>query len=223
MSKRYAAMGRTGFWAVLLAAGLFVQIAQSAPLSTQIVIEPDRYAERYVLNTISPHVTLSTAAFDDDRPTFDVVSRMDSNDSSTGVKVFAHGPGVRFWNDNRKFRMDFHTKVTSVSIDYIASGFFDEPYVGRLEAYSHSGVLLDSYITSPLAEGQFETMTVSAPRIAYALAFPPDDPFGDLDHLRFTIPEPGGLAMCGLGALGLAWFRRRRRPTPRFDRSVHLD
>lgn len=183
----------------------------AAPVLSEFVIEPDDFADHQVLNHVSPHVTLSTGAFDDNRPTFDVVAFIDEDDTSTGSKVFAHGGGIPFWNDGRTFRMDFHSLVTSVSIDYIASGFFDNLYTGRLEAYSPSGTLLDSYTTAPLAEGRFETMTVSAPAIAYALAYPPDDPFGDLDHLRFTVPEPSALAFLGVAALLLASRTGRRR------------
>jgi hypothetical protein len=108
--------------------------------------------------------------------------------------------------------MDFLSQTSAVSVDYIASGFFSELYVGRLEAYSAGGTLLDVDETAPLAGGQFATMTVRAPQIAYALAYPPEDPFGDLDFLRFTVPEPAALSlalvgatMCGVG------FRRRSR------------
>jgi hypothetical protein len=177
---------------------------------TQIVIEPDDYLEDQILNTVSPHVTLSAAAFSDNRPTFDVTARTDASDTSTGTKVFTHS-GVSFWNDSRKLRMDFHSQVNSVSVDYIASGFSSESYVGRLEAYSAGGILIDTYETSPLAESQFETMTVTAPQIAYALAYPPEDPFGDLDNLRFNIPEPTTLAIAifGIAICGMKIRRRR--------------
>jgi hypothetical protein len=101
--------------------------------------------------------------------------------------------------------------VTDISLDYIASGFFDNLYRGRLEAYSPAGVLVDSYLTAPLAEGQFETMRVNAPQIAWALAYPPEDPFGDLDNLRFTaVPEPATALLAAI-AVGPSGLLRRRR------------
>ncbi len=201
---------------VALLVGSLAHTAWSAPFpGTETVIEPDDYAEGQLLNNISPHVTLSTGAFDDNRPTFDVVAREDLGDASTGNKVFAHGTGVRFWNSDRTFRMDFHSPATSIQIDYIASGFFDNTYRGLLEAYSSTGVLLDSYLTAPLAEGQFETMTVEAPQIAWALAYPPDDPFGDLDYLRFTVvPEPRTMLLAGIAAVGMMTSRRRACEKP---------
>ena len=194
--------------AVALLIGPLVQAAWPVgPISQQIVIEPDNYAHQQLLNTISPQVTLSTGAFDDNRPTFDVVAYTDPADASTGTNVFAHAGGIPFWNTNRTFRMDFHSPVTDIRLDYIASGFFDNLYRGRLEAYSPAGVLVDSYLTAPLSEGQFETMSVHAPQIAWALAYPPEDPFGDLDNLRFTaVPEPvtGLLATILVGCSGMS-------------------
>jgi PEP-CTERM motif len=184
----------------------------SGPIGQEFVIEPDSYAHTQVLNTVSPHVTLSTGAFSDNRPTFDVVAYTDAADASTGTKVFAQSGGIPFWNISRTFRMDFHSLVTNIQIDYIGSGFLGNSYRGRLEAYSSAGVLVDSYLTAPLAGGQFETMVVDAPQIAWALAYPPEDPFGDLDNLRFTVvPEPATLALIGLAMCGGQFVRRRTR------------
>lgn len=177
-------------------------------------IEPDDYADGTILDHVSPWVTLSTGAFSDNRPTFSVEAKLDSSGASTGTKVFAHS-GIPFWNDARSLRMDFHAPVLSVSVDYIASGFFSRVHTGRLEAYSSSGSLLDFYETAPLSGAQHETMTLSVPGIAYALAYPPVDPFGDLDHLRFTVvPEPnsgGMMVAAGGGCAGLATVVARRR------------
>jgi hypothetical protein len=107
--------------------------------------------------------------------------------------------------------MDFHSPVTHISLDFIASGFFSNSYRGRLEAYSPAGVLVDSDLTAPLAEGQFETMSVHAPQIAWALVYPPEDPFGDLDNLRFTaVPEPA-TALLSTVLIGCTSMLLRRR------------
>jgi len=182
----------------------------AAPLL--VTIEPDAYAHQQVLNTVSPYVTLTTAVPPSNDPTpFAVVAYTDAAGASTGTKVFAHGGGIPFWADIRKLRMDFHAPVTSVSLDFIADGFFGNSYAGRLEAYSAAGVLLTSDDTALLAGGQHETMTVTAPVIAYALAYPPLDPFGDLDHLQFSVvPEPATLVM--LATVPLAALTLRRRP-----------
>jgi hypothetical protein len=198
-----------------LLVGPLAHAAWSAlPVGREFVIEPDDYAHMQVLDTISPHVTLSTGAFDDNRPTFTVGAFTDADGASTGTKVFAHAAGIPFWTTFRTFRMDFHSLVTSIQLDYIGSGFQGNSYRGRLDAYSSAGVLLDSYLTAPLGEGQFETMVVDAPQIAWALAYPPEDPFGDLDYLRFNVvPEPGTVLLAGIVACG--GMLRRRRPTSR--------
>jgi hypothetical protein len=88
--------------------------------------------------------------------------------------------------------------------------FFGNSYTGRLEAYSAVGVLLASDETASLVGGQHETMTVTAPNIAYALAYPPADPFGDLDHLQFSaVPEPSTLLLLATSVLTTFTFRRR--------------
>ena len=196
------------------AVALLAWFAAPAAQSATITIEPDDYSHMQTLNNASPFVTLSTGAPPTNAPTFDVGAYTVTEGASTGTKVFSHALGIPFWNTSRTLRMDFHVPVTNVSLDYIPSGFFDENYAGRLEAYSASGMLLASYTTALLDKGTFETMTVSAPQIAYALAYPPTDPFGSLDHLQFNvIPEPTafGLALVALAA-PLAVGRRGHSP-----------
>jgi hypothetical protein len=192
--------------------------ARSAPVGQLVIIEPDDFADDQLLDNVSPHVTISTGAFSDFRPTFSVYATDDPDGASTGIRVFSHS-GIPFWNDGRALRMDFHSLVTDIQLDYIASGFFDDLYTCRLEAYSSAGVLLDSYTTAPLAEAQVETMSVSAPQISYALAYPTEDPFGDLDALSFTVvPEPGTLLLGGtfLSMLVASPAGRLRRRRDRF-------
>ena len=204
----------SGAAVVVLLVGTWAPAAWAVgSIGQEFAIEPDNYAHMQVLNAVSPHVKLSTGAFNDNRPTFNVVAFTEAADASTGTKVFAHAGGIPFWNTGRTFRMDFHSLVTSIQLDYIASGFFDNAYSGRLEAYSPTGVLVDSYLTAPLGGGQFETMTVEAPQIAWALAYPPEDTFGDLDNLRFTVvPEPGTVGLIAIaGCIGLFVDGRSRR------------
>lgn len=198
-------------------ASLLLPASLAFAAAVPVVIEPDDYADSQNLSNVSPFVTLSAAVPPTNAPTFDVLATSDSTGASTGTKVFSHA-GVPFWSTDRIFRMDFHPFATSVSLDYIASGFFSNLYAGRLEAYSSTGVLLASDNTAPLAGGRFETMSVAAPQIAYALAYPPADPFGDLDHLTFTsVPEPAGVALCAGGVLAAVAFTTRQRCTNRTD------
>jgi hypothetical protein len=175
-----------------------------------ITIEPDDYPQNHKLNAVSPFVALATAVPPSDVGVFDVVAHIDPAGASTGTKVFAEASGIGFWDNTAKLKMVFFVPATSISIDYIASGFFDNSYSGRLEAYTQHNVLVASYTTALLKGGQHETMTVSAPNIAYALAYPPLDPFGDLDHLQFSVvPEPAVLLMLTIGALIALAFRSR--------------
>jgi hypothetical protein len=123
--------------------------------------------------------------------------------------------GIPFFNVIRKMRMDFNGVTSSVSIDFQgSSGGTDQ---GRLDVYSSQNILLDSFVTAPLAGGQTQTMTVTrlTPDIAYALAFTtvPNLGFGRLDHLVFgtPVPEPSTFPLAALGALGLAGRKWRRR------------
>jgi hypothetical protein len=198
------------FAVAVLFAGLSIPLAVSAPLS--ITIEPDNYADAQSLASVSPFVTLSTAVPPSNNPTFDVVAFTDGAGASTGTKVFAHGGGIPFWNTSRILRMDFNAAVTSISLDYTSSGFFDDRYAGRLEAYSAADILLASDDTALLAGGQHETMTLAAPDIKYALAYPPTDPFGDLDHLQFTVvPEPTACMLLLASTLTTLTGRRRNK------------
>jgi hypothetical protein len=198
-----------------LAIAIMFLIMATSPVAFAglITIEPDAFAHQQALNNVSPYVTLSTGVPPSNNPTFDVVAYTDSAGASTGNKVFAHAGGIPFWNTSRTLRMNFHALVTSVSLDYIASGFFDATYSGRLEAYSAGGALLTSYNTAALAGGQHATMTVNAPQIAYAIAYPPADPFGDLDHLRFTaVPEPATVSLLAIHFIPPCVVRRRLKP-----------
>lgn len=201
------------FGATLLAFTVsFATTLSAAPITA--TIEPDDFGDGQVLNHISPYVTLSTRVPPANAPTFDVVAYSEAADASTGTKVFAHAGGVPFWNTSRTLRMDFNYPATSISLDYIASGFVGNNYAGRLEAYSSAGILVSSYVTALLGDGQHETMTVTAPQIAYAIAYPPSDPFGDLDHLTFsTVPESAAIVGLLVGAVPAIAFGRRNRLT----------
>jgi len=156
-----------------------------------------------------PFVTLSTGAFSDNRPTFDVTAETVGvgATASTGVKVFAH-VGIPFWSTIRTFRMDFALAPESITIDYIASGHLNQSFAGRLEGYAANGNLIATVDTSLLVENQFATLSLSSPGIAYALAYPPLDPFGRLDNLRVVIPEPVALSLVATALLLLPQRRR---------------
>lgn len=191
-----------------LVAALTCAVA-TAKASQTYVVEPDNYVNGTVLNNVLPFVTLSTGAFSDNRPTFDVTAETVGvgATASTGSKVFAH-VGIPFWNTNRTFRMDFAAAPEAIEIDYIASGHLSQSFAGRLEGYAANGNLIAAVETPLLAEDQFATLVLNAPGVAYALAYPPLDPFGRLDNLRIVIPEPVTFYLVATGLLLLPQRRR---------------
>lgn len=202
---------------LVLAVGYLLGISLLLPPAsnaTPITIEPDDYAAGTVLDNVSPWVTLSTAVPPKNVATFSVWTSETTTGTpapaSTGTKTFSH-VGIPFWSTSRILRMDFHEFVDEIKLDYISSGSVTGA-VGRIEAYSWNNILLAVDETAPLGDNQFETLSVAAPQIAYAFAYPPADPFGGFDNLRFNVvPEPAGIVQ-GLfaGVLGVVCWRRRR-------------
>jgi len=88
------------------------------------------------------------------------------NTSLAGGGGFSEG-----WNTSRQFRADFGQSVSSVSIKALfGAGSFG---VGRLEAYSASGVLLERFTTNVLTGGKSQIMSIARPTadIAYIKAY----------------------------------------------------
>ena len=114
-----------------------------------------------------------------------------SDESSTGIHVFAHratGGSNTYWlEDLRDLRMDFLAPTKSVAIDMVAK-LGDSRDYGRLDVFNTAGVLLESKVSSDLADGAFETVTITRSQadIAYAVAAGAGGQNVRLDNLRFT-------------------------------------
>ena len=114
-----------------------------------------------------------------------------SDESSTGTHVFAHrtdgGFNTQWVGDLRDLRMDFIAPTQSVSIDIVAK-LGDPLDFGLLEVYDSAGTLLESKQSSNLADGAFETVTITRPQadIAYAIATGAGGNNVRLDNLLFT-------------------------------------
>jgi hypothetical protein len=140
------------------------------PLATQV--DPDGFLDSVVLNTRFSGITLAAAGTQVINA--DVYSRV-RNDTSTGDRVFANFSSatssvMTTWGTStRTLKVTFDSPVSSFSIDAVADTNGD---VGRLEAYSATGVLLDRVTTSVLADGDVETMLLErgAADIAYVIA-----------------------------------------------------
>ena len=140
------------------------------PLATQV--DPDGFLDSVVLNTRFSGITLAAAGTQVINA--DVYSRV-RNDTSTGDRVFANFSSatssvMTTWGTStRTLKVTFDSPVSSFSIDAVADTNGD---VGRLEAYSGTGVLLARVTTSVLADGDVETMLLErgAADIAHVIA-----------------------------------------------------
>jgi hypothetical protein len=134
--------------------------------------DPDGFLDSVVLNTRFTGITLSAVGTQVSNA--DVYSRV-RNDTSTGDRVFANFSSatssvMTTWaTSTRTLKVTFDSPVSFVSIDAVADTNGD---VGRLEAYSVTGVLLDRVTTSVLGDGDVETMLLErgAADIAYVIA-----------------------------------------------------
>jgi len=187
-----------------------------------LTIEPDNYTNGTILNHVLPQVSLITAGTDN-LPIVPVSFDITATDdpllyTSTGTRVFGH-QGTYFMNDIRRLRLDFAGVVSSLSLDFIGSGFPLQPERGHLEVYSAENVLLDSFVTPVPGAGGVVTMSLNhaAPDIAWAVAWSEGLTYGRLDHLVFSepvlVPEPSSfvLLLTGAGALGMLRYGSSRR------------
>jgi hypothetical protein len=143
---------------------------QQIQMGTQA--DPDGFLDSVVLNSRFASMTLT--AVGTQVVNADVYSRV-RNDTSTGTRVFANFSSatssvMTTWGTStRTLKVTFDAPVSEFSIDAVADTNGD---VGRLEAYSSTGVLLDRVTTSVLADGEVETMLLErgVADIAYVIA-----------------------------------------------------
>lgn len=150
-----------------------VELVDSAgqALDLKTVVEPDDFSDGQITNGTIPGLTLTTSGSDGDGR----VGVFVDSTNSTGNKNFrgfskSARSYVSNWNSGtRKLQVDFGTPQTRVQID--AVGALNNS-IGRLEAYSLDGELLDRYTTKILEFGEVETMVVERPEgdIAYVIA-----------------------------------------------------
>lgn len=201
---------------------LIIGLSLPSYLEASVIrVEPDNFSYLSPLTHAVQGVTL-TLSFSDSqiRPDFTIVSLSEFGIPSTGHSFFGansnSGYGAQFFLSSANLRADFDSLVKSVSVDFIGccnvSG--DPLTTGMLRAFSSSGILLGSYITSPLSRNIVETGTITATEseIAYVLASTTSESNATyLDNLVVsTIPVPPALYLFGSGLIGLIGFIRKK-------------
>jgi hypothetical protein len=153
-----------------VAVRLLDETGEQMQMGTQA--DPDGFVDSVELNSRFAGMTLTAVGTQVVNAA--VYSRV-RNDTSTGDRVFANfnsstSSVMTTWGTGtRTLKVTFDAPVSSFSIDAVADTNGD---VGRLEAYSVTGLLLDRVTTSLLADGEVETMLLErgAADIAYVVA-----------------------------------------------------
>ena len=164
-----------------------LQGSGGAPIATPSRVEPDQFSENALLNSAVSGVTLTSVG---SGVANNQVLAVTSASSATGTKAFANKVSETNqvstdWTEfTRQLRADFNTPTNQVRLE--AFGVLTGS-IGRLEAYSSSGVLLGRYTTASLSGGSRETMTLTRPTadIAYVIARSHAGTTIRLDNLRF--------------------------------------
>lgn len=148
------------------------------------IADPDLTSES-VLDTAFPRVTLS-----ENLSGGSVYAATSSFTAPTGSKVLAPAPtAASGWRDaDNQLRGDFHLPVSTISIDV---GSDDSSDVAYLRAYAADGTLLEEQISSGVAEGGSETLTISRAEneIAWFIASGVGGDITPLDNLVYSRSE----------------------------------
>ncbi len=149
-----------------------------------LIAEPDEAQLGEILNDFYPGVTLSN-----DVTGGDVFAADGSSfGAPTGTMVFSSSAiTASGWRDGvNVLRADFEDLQTFVSIDV---GADDTTDTGYLRAYAADGTFLEEVVSSALAEGESETLTIMRPiaEIAYILAAGVGGDITPFDNLVFQL------------------------------------
>jgi hypothetical protein len=204
-----------------------ITLLAAGPAGAALIrVEPDRFPVGVDIRSAFPGVTLSVP----NQPSTAIVPEVGTsvflggaNIATTGEKVFARspagdcqisGPAIvdtgKTWSSVcGLLRADFSAKTRFVSIDVI----FDDDDIGVLSAFDTAGTLLSQITGAGDGRGPvpFQTLTISRPAadIAYILTggFAREGSY--LDNLRFSVAEPGTVALLGVAFTALGFARRR--------------
>ncbi len=160
-------------------------------------LEPDAFLDGQELTNAGVGVTLTSARTDNTAVGF-VVRARNRSGASTNPRLFA-SEGIPWFSNSGRLRMDFYRPAQQVQINFSGTSTLT-PVYGRLEAFDSAGQSLGFVRTGALFTSQSENIGLSflEPRIAYAVAYCDDaylssSPFGELDNLRYFIPEASAI------------------------------
>ena len=186
--------------------------------ATIITVEPDSFANGLDISNATVGVSLQMETGN----SVYAYGTGDTNYASTGTKVFGYDAGLGFgvepfWDNQDIFRATFSALADYVAIDVInnngAGQGTDNAY---MEVFGTDG-LLTTIPSSSIGFPGYQTLSfqsVSA-NISYIRLSNLGGSDFNLDRLQFgnnipnNIPEPGSLALMGIGLLG--YFSRRER------------
>ncbi len=214
---------------------LFISIAMGLAFAAGaqasiITVEPDSFANGADISNATAGVTLQ---LETGNPVY-AYDTGDSNHASTGTQVFGYdvGFGVEpYWDNQNIFRATFTSLVDFVSIDVVNNnGVGQGTDIAYMEVWGLNG-LLATINSSTIGFPGHETLSFqtpmscdAVPNISYIRMSSSDGSDFNLDRLQFgnnnpppppeCIPEPGSLALIGIGALGLFSRRGKARMAP---------
>ena len=187
--------------------------------ATIITVEPDSFANGLDISNATVGVSLQMETGN----SVYAYGTGDTNYASTGTKVFGYDAGLGFgvepfWDNQDIFRATFSALADYVAIDVINNNGAGQ---GTDNAYMEvfgTGGFLAKIPSSSIGFPGYQTLSfqsVSA-NISYIRLSNFDGSDFNLDRLQFgnnipnNIPEPGSLALMGIGLLGYFSIRGRQ-------------
>jgi hypothetical protein len=150
-------------------------------------------------------LTIGNATFHGDTGNLRIQSNLAGNYNTTGTKYLDNNAG-----GTNTFEVDFAAPVDAFAFNFGASDFN-----WTMTAYNSSNIVIETEVITPShANNNGEYWGISNSGIAKVVLSDGND-YILLDNFTYSqtsaVPEPGSLAMLGIGALSLIGYRLRRR------------